>query len=279
MVLKRRKFTAFCALRKRLISAGRQLGFAIERHSSFDPRRYDVPAVNPAVKPISLQKRRSQNVFCRASPCQDDSTARLAGWRSYYNRGGTRKGLFDACVFEVHDKLRNQAGGERQAAAIDVSRDFWPGDPANAFHFGNAILGKAIFGQGNFWAARFCQTDFGKANPAEARQPPMHPARSTACSSAASVSLATQAHARQALRLRQASDISRSASMQRPVESAAPRRFAPICDVTKLCSNETYPARRTSMDFLPERGVYENTSTSVGRLGSTEDTLWLVQKK
>jgi hypothetical protein len=67
--------------------------------------------------------------------------------------------------------------------------------------------------------------------------------------------------------------------MQRPVESAAPRRFAPICDVTKLCSNETYLARRTSMDFLPERGVYENTSTSVGRLGSTEDTLWLVQKK
>jgi hypothetical protein len=155
LVLKRRKFTAFCALRKRLISAGRQLGFAIERHSSFDPRRYDVPAVNPAVKPISLQKRRSQNVFCRASPCQDDSTARLAGWRSYYNRGGTRKGLFDACVFEVHDKLRNQAGGERQAAAIDVSRDFWPGDPANAFHFGNAILGKAIFGQGAFRARRF----------------------------------------------------------------------------------------------------------------------------
>jgi hypothetical protein len=113
----------------------------------------------------------------------------LAGWRSYYNRGGTRKGLFDACVFEVHDKLRNQAGSERQAAAIDVSRDFWPGDPANAFHFGNTILGKAIFGQGasrrfsgkaifgqgDFWAARFCQTDFGKANPAEARQPPMHP--------------------------------------------------------------------------------------------------------
>jgi hypothetical protein len=155
LVLKRRKFTAFCALRKRLISAGRQLGFAIERHSSFDPRRYDVPAVNPAVKPISLQKRRSQNVFCRASPCQDDSTARLAGWRSYYNRGGTRKGLFDACVFEVHDKLRNQAGGERQAAAFDVSRDFWPGDPANAFHFGNAILGKAIFGQGAFRARRF----------------------------------------------------------------------------------------------------------------------------
>jgi hypothetical protein len=155
LVLKRRKFTAFCALRKRLISAGRQLGFAIERHSSFDPRRYDVPAVNPAVKPISLQKRRSQNVFCRASPYQDDSTARLAGWRSYYNRGGTRKGLFDACVFEVHDKLRNQAGGERQAAAFDVSRDFWPGDPANAFHFGNAILGKAIFGQGAFRARRF----------------------------------------------------------------------------------------------------------------------------
>jgi hypothetical protein len=139
-------------------------GFAIERHSSFDPRRYDVPAVNPAVKPISLQKRRSQNVFCRASPCQDDSTARLAGWRSYYNRGGTRKGLFDACVFEVHDKLRNQAGGERQAAAIDVSRDFWPGDPANAFHFGNAILGKAIFGQGAFRARRFSGKAFGQGD-------------------------------------------------------------------------------------------------------------------
>jgi hypothetical protein len=262
-------------------------GFAIERHSSFDPRRYDVPAVNPAVKPISLQKRRSQNVFCRASPCQDDSTARLAGWRSYYNRGGTRKGLFDACVFEVHDKL-NQAGSERQAAAIDVSRDFWPGDPANAFHFGNTILGKAIFGQGA--SRRFSgKAIFGQrvfARPTLARRIQRRrgsrqciQARSTACSSAASVSLATQAHARQALRLRQASGISRSASMQRPVESAAPRRFAPICDVTKLCSNETYLARRTSMDFLPERGVYENTSTSVGRLGSTEDTLWLVQKK
>ena len=89
--------------------------------------------------------------------------------------------------------------------------------------------------------------------------------------------------ARQALRLCQASDISRSASAERPVESAAPRRFARTCDVTKVCSDEIYLARRTSLDFLPERGVYEDagsiTSSSVGRLGLTEDTLWLVQKK
>jgi hypothetical protein len=65
------------------------------------------------------------------------------------------EGFFDACVFEVHDKLQNQAGGERQVAAIDVSRDFWPGDPAKASHFGKAILGNATFRQGGFWAARF----------------------------------------------------------------------------------------------------------------------------
>jgi hypothetical protein len=65
------------------------------------------------------------------------------------------EGFFDACVFEVHDKLQNQAAGERQVAAIDVSRDFWPGDPAKASHFGNAILGNAILGK-----AIFGQCDF-----------------------------------------------------------------------------------------------------------------------
>jgi hypothetical protein len=94
---------------------------------------------------------------------------------------------------------------------------------------------------------------------------------------------AAKAHSDQALRLCRVSDISRSASAERPVESAAPRRLERTCDVTKLCSNETYLARPTSLDFLPGRGVYEGagsiTSASAGRLGLTKDTLWLVQKK
>jgi hypothetical protein len=147
-----------------------------------------------------------------------------------------------------------------------------------ATHFlSNAIFGKAIFGQRDF-----CQTDFGKANPAQARQLPMHPGAFD-CFFKRCVCFTPQAHSGQALRLCQASDISCSASVERPVESAAPRRFERTCDVTKLCSNEIYLARGTSLDFLPERGVYEGagsiTSTLAGRLGLTEDTLWLVQKK
>jgi hypothetical protein len=65
-------------------------------------------------------------------------------------------------------------------------------------------------------------------------------------------------------------DISCNASLQRPVERAAPRRFERSCDVTKLCSEEIYLARRASLDFLPEPGVYEGagsiTSTLAGGL-------------
>ena len=161
--------------------------------------------------------------------------------------------------------------GRRSCKGISLrQRDFWAG-----YFWTRRFLGKAIFRQRDF-----CQTDFGKRERGS-RQ--CIEARSSASSSVASVSLATQAHAGQALRLCQASDISRSARVARPAERAASRHFAQICEVTKLCSNENQLARRTSLDFLPERGVYENagrfTSTSAGRLGLTEDTLWLVQKK